>query len=129
MSSAQTPRSFDPPRRRPVPTEFFVTNPDGSESLQTVGDGTLIVIVKDNCNGCADFVANRDQILSDLLVVTASRTASETYGALYAPDFITQIDARFAPVYLLAGGSPLEVVTEGTVFSAEQVQAEIAPLL
>ena len=129
MSSAGTPRSFDPPRRRPVPDSFDALDGTGQVVRVEVESPSLIVVVKDNCQGCGDFVSNQGVIPISLLVVTESQSASKAYDALYAPDFIGQIDARFAPVYLLAAGSPLEVVAEGTVFSTDQVLAEIAPLL
>ena len=129
MSSASTPMSFDPPRRRPVPETFVALDSHGRESTHRVANGTLIVVVKDNCGGCSEIVSNQSQITAPLLIVTASQAASATYQALLAPEFISQIDARYAPVYLLVGGDPLGVLCEGTVFSAEQVQSEIAPHL
>lgn len=129
MSSANTPRSFDPPRRRPVPEICLALDSGGREITHRVAPGTLIVVVKDNCGGCSEIISNQSKISAPLLIVTASPAASGTYQVLLAPDYIDQLDARFAPVYLLVGGDPLEVVCEGTVFSAEQVQAEIAPYL
>ena len=87
------------------------------------------MVVKDQCTGCEEFIEARGVIPINLVIITESPAASEKYQVLLAPAFITELDARFAPVYLLVSGSPLRVLAEGTVFSAEQVAGEIAPFL
>lgn len=126
MSSAGTPKSFDSPRRRSAPRDFRAQDASGEAVVGTIAQPTLVVVVKENCQGCSEFVADEEIIDVPLLVVTASQLASRTYGVLWAPEFIEALDARYAPVYLWLAGDPLEVVTEGTVFSAEQVLAELA---
>ena len=129
MSSAGTPRSFDAPRPRRIPAFVEGVDDAGLVLTRTITSPTLIVVVKDNCGGCSEFVANQAIIPVTVLLVTESADASQKYGAFLAPAFIAAIDARFAPVYVLVAGEPLGVATEGTVFSAEQVLTEISPFL
>jgi hypothetical protein len=129
VSSAGTPRSFDAPRPRSVPSSFHALNHLGEEISCALRGPTLIVVVKDQCTGCEEFIEARGIIPIELVIITESPAASKKYQVLLAPAFITELDARLAPVYLLIDGSPLRVLTEGTVFSAEQVVGEIAPFL
>jgi hypothetical protein len=99
------------------------------EAICELHSPTLIAVVKDQCTGCSEFIAQQAIIPIEVVVVTDSPAASQNYAVLLAPEFIADLEARFAPIYLLVSGNPLEVVGEGTIFSAAQVATEIAPWL
>ncbi len=129
MSDLVTPRSFDPPRRRPVAASFQARNHLGVQVTCELRSPTLIAVVKDQCTGCSEFIAQQAIIPIEVVVITEFPAASQNYSVLLAPEFIADLEARFAPIYLVVSGTPLEVVGEGTIFSAAQVATEIAPWL
>lgn len=129
-------RSIDPPRTRPAPQSFIGRTLDGDQYVHTFDAMTLVVAVKNNCDGCRDFV-NSDLAEFDgveVIVVSAvDDVAGEWRGArqrvVIAPELLRELDVRWPPFYVLVEPRESRVLTEGVVFGPTQVAEEIAAFL
>ncbi|MGC8510449.1 MAG: hypothetical protein ACP5PB_06220 [Acidimicrobiales bacterium] len=98
---------------------------------------TVVVAVKESCDGCRDFVfSNPTGVLETLtvLVISAYEFTSETWRAaprdiVVTPSLWSALDIRSAPFYVLVDPVPSRVVSEGVVFAAEQVAREVGSFL
>lgn len=127
-------RSFDAPRERPAPQVLSGLTPLGAERRIALDQMTLVVAVKPQCDGCRDFVNGDLSELGGVEVVIVSATSSEEWidadhEVLLAPEFMSALDIRSAPFYVLIEPVGRRVVTEGVVFGPSQVAAEIASAL
>lgn len=127
-------RSFDQPRRRPVPTVLRGRGPSGAERTVTLERVTLVVVLKPRCDGCADFLASDWHELEGVEVVVVSGDQDREWAesdreVLIAPEWLADLDFRGAPAYLLIDPATNSVLTEGVLFSPGQVANEIAGFL
>ncbi|MHB1970293.1 MAG: hypothetical protein ACYCPK_08705 [Acidimicrobiales bacterium] len=121
-----SPTSFDPPRARRVPTRLG----DGRGGAVEITRTTLVAVVKPACEGCRAFTHGDLGPLADLRVVLVSASADPDWddaarAVLVAPEWVEASGVRGAPHYVLVDGTG-HVLTEGVLFSADQVAAEIA---
>ena len=128
--------SFDPPRQRPAPDVISGLTLRGEKEARKLEGLTLIVAIKQTCDGCRDFVFSDLVELSDTPVVIVSATGdlnAEWVDALQpilvAPDVLKALEIRWPPFYVLVDPQERRVVTEGVVFAPSQVASEIAPYL
>lgn len=129
-------RSIDVPRDRPAPASFVGRNLDGDEVTVELRGMTLLVAVKNRCDGCRDFVRSDLEELRGVRVVIVSATNDEDdewRGArqqvLVAPEVLARLDVRWPPFYVLVDATVGRVVTEGVVFGPSQVADEIEQYL
>ncbi len=129
-------RSFDASRERPAPASFMGKTLAGEPVTHRFDRLTLLVAVKNMCDGCRDFVQSDLHELATLQVVIVSATGDETgewEGAprqvIVAPDVLRELDIRWPPFYVLIDPSRAAVVTEGVVFGPSQVAEEISTFL
>ena len=128
--------SFDAPRVRPAPDTITGTSLQGEAISRTLNGLTLIVAIKQSCDGCRDFVFSTLSELRDLPFVILSATddlngewIDALQPILVAPQVLVDLDIRWPPFYVLVEPQQHQVVTEGVVFAPAQVAAEIAAYL
>jgi len=128
--------SFDRPRERPAPTGFTGRDLKGDEFDHSFSGPTLIVAIKPSCDGCRDFLFSPLDELGHVTTIVVSREENEIdewVGAVrtvvVAPTLLDELDITWPPFYVLIDPQRQLVVTEGVVFAAAQVAAEIAPYL
>jgi hypothetical protein len=128
--------SFETPRPRPAPDVLVGVTLEGEKQVRKLEGLTLIVAIKQSCDGCRDFVFSELRELSGTPVVVVSATAdlnAEWVDAvqpiMVAPDVLNELDIRWPPFYVLLDPFRRRVVTEGVVFAPSQVASEIAPYL
>jgi hypothetical protein len=107
---------------------------DGDEVTRTLDGLTLIVAIKQSCDGCLDFVTSALDELGHVAVIIVSATIDlngEWVGAKHevvvAPELLVELGIRWPPFYVLVDPGNGRVVTEGVVFAPSQVAEEIAP--
>lgn len=127
-------RSFDAPRERSAPCEFVGTALNGEERRFELRQMTLVVAVKPDCDGCREFVNGDLEGLAGIDVVIVSDASSDEWAdavneVVISSAFMEALNIRSAPFYVLVDPSTRRVVTEGVVFGASQVAAEIASAL
>jgi hypothetical protein len=125
--------SFDAPRVRPAPNTISGTSLDSVPLSKTLVGLTLIVAVKQNCDGCRDFIFSELNELSDVPVLILSATGDDNgewtdslQQVIVAPRMLQELDIRWPPFYVLVDPEQRLVVTEGVVFGPAQVASEIA---
>ncbi|MGA2295107.1 MAG: hypothetical protein ABSG24_07755 [Acidimicrobiales bacterium] len=128
--------SFDAPRPRSAPEVITGTDLQGEPVTITMSETTLIVAIKQSCDGCRDFVRSELRELDGVAVIILSATGdvgAEWVDAvqpiIVAPDALAQLDIRWPPFYVLVNPRERRVISEGVVFGPSQVASEIAPYL
>jgi hypothetical protein len=128
--------SFDAPRVRPAPDTITGTSLDGAKISRTLVGLTLVVAVKQSCDGCRDFIFSQLNELSDVSVLILSATGDDNgewsdsrQQVIVAPLVLEELDIRWPPFYVLIDPEQRLVVTEGVVFAPAQVAREIASYL
>jgi hypothetical protein len=128
--------SFDAPRVRSAPDTITGTSLDGAGVSKVLIGLTLIVAVKQNCDGCRDFISSDLNELSDVPTLILSATGDENgewsdslQHVIVAPQMLKELDIRSPPFYVLIDPEQRLVVTEGVVFAPAQVASEIASYL
>ena len=128
--------SFDAPRVRPAPDTITGTSLDGAKISRTLVGLTLVVAVKQSCDGCRDFIFSQLNELSDVSVLILSATGDDNgewsdsrQQVIVAPLVLKELDIRWPPFYVLIDPEQRLVVTEGVVFAPAQVAREIASYL
>ena len=126
--------SFDAPRPRPAPDSVSGTTLQGETQTKTLDGLTLIVAIKQSCDGCRDFVNSSLDELHNVTVMILSDTgdnAGEWGDAvqpiLVAPEVLVALGIRWPPFYVLVDPAQRLIVSEGVVFGPAQVAAEIRP--
>jgi hypothetical protein len=76
----------------------------------------LIVAVKDNCLGCAEFMAEPSLDGWNLLLV-ARNDIPHAPQVLVSTEAFALFDIRSEPFFVALDGEPLMIVTEGVPFS------------
>jgi hypothetical protein len=101
-----------------------------------LNEPTLIVAIKQSCDGCRDFVFSSLDELSHLPVLILSATGDlngewvdAVQPIVVAPGAIAELEIRWPPFYVLVDPKEHRVVSEGVVFGPAQVASEIAPYL
>lgn len=125
-------RSFDQARDREAPKVLEGHWLNGESARLDLDTVTLIVAVKANCDGCREFMNFDLEGLDGLDVVVISATAldSEEWSTsvrpvLVSPSAFDDLDVRWPPFYVLIDPVSRRVLTEGVVFSPQQVATEI----
>lgn len=123
--------SFDKPRERPAPSVLRGRSAEGEAFEIVLRSLTLVVAIKPDCDGCRDFVEGDLVELDHLEVVLVSATSSDEWArarrpVLIAPELLTELEIRAAPVYVLIDPARERVLSEGALFSPAQVASEIA---
>jgi len=128
--------SFDSPRPRPAPDSITGSSLQGEVLTRTLNEPTLIVAIKQSCDGCRDFVFSSLDELSHLPVLILSATGDlngewvdAVQPIVVAPGAIAELEIRWPPFYVLVDPKEHRVVSEGVVFGPAQVASEIAPYL
>ncbi len=127
-----TARSFDRASPRPAPAAIDGTDPDGRAARVEFSRRTLVVAVKEECDGCRGVVergVQLDGVDVVLIAATPGALAGAAGLALVAPSAMDALGLRWPPAYALVDPDGPRVVAEGTVFSPEQVAAEVAAAL
>ena len=126
--------SFDRPRPRPAPRVVTGRTLDGDDVKKTLDSVTLIVAIKQSCDGCLDFVRSPLDELSHVAVLIVSATTDMNgewvdakHDIVVAPELLVELGIRWPPFYVLVDPGNGRVVTEGVVFAPSQVAEEIAP--
>jgi len=125
-------RSFDPPRDREAPDVIEGHWLDGERASMRLTGLTLVVAIKNNCDGCREFVESELSELAGVTVVLVS-AAEDTEGewskarhpVLVAPALLQRLEVRWPPFYVLIDAVRRRVLTEGVVFAPSQVADEI----
>lgn len=125
-------RSFDGPRDRFVPTSLSGHWSTGESVNLALSSPTLIVAVKQDCEGCRGFVLSDLDEFVGLRVIVVSATedvAGQWRGApqpvLIAPEFLRALEIRWPPFYVLIDPDARRVLVEGVVFGPSQVAQEV----
>jgi len=112
------------------------TTLDGAPFSRTLVGLTLVVAVKQSCDGCRDFIFSELIELPDVPVLILSATGDDNgewndslQEIIVAPQILQELDIRWPPFYVLVDPKQRLVVTEGVVFAPAQVAREIAPHL
>jgi hypothetical protein len=127
--------SFDAPRQRATPSVLNGRALNGEVVTVEFVGRTLIVAVKPHCDGCREFIHGDLSDLTSVQVVLVSATVGDQEWAdaprsiVVAPEFMTELEIRSAPYYVLIDPANSSVLGEGTLFSPAQVAHEIAPFL
>jgi hypothetical protein len=136
VTSDLGPRSFDRPRERPAPSQLTGHWSNGGDAAVALTKLTLLVVIKNNCDGCHDFLFSALEEFADLDVLFVSATddtnnewADAPRPVLIAPVALLALDVKWPPFYLLIDPIPGLVRTEGVLFGPSQVAAEIASFL
>jgi hypothetical protein len=97
---------------------------------------TLVVAIKQSCDGCRDFIFSELNELSSVPVLILSATGDNNgeWGdslqqVIIAPQLLSDLDVRWPPFYVLIDPEQRLVVTEGVVFGPAQVAREIGSFL
>ncbi len=98
---------------------------------------TLVVAVKESCDGCRDFVFSTLTGLLDavpVLVISAQEFSSDEWrdsphDVVVTPSLWSALDIRSAPFYVVVDPVTSRVVSEGVVFGPEQVVREVGSFL
>ena len=96
---------------------------------------TLVVAIKSNCDGCREFInADLDDIRVPVLVISADDDAASEWRdarqqVFVSPEAFQLLDVRWPPLYVLVDPLNHRVLTEGVLFGAQQVAAEIEPFI
>jgi hypothetical protein len=121
---------------RPAPDTITGTSLQGEAISRTLNGLTLIVAIKQSCDGCRDFVFSTLSELRDLPFVILSATddlngewIDALQPILVAPQALADLDIHWPPCYVLVEPQQHQVVTEGVAFAPAQVAAEIAAYL
>ncbi|HEV2427081.1 MAG TPA: hypothetical protein VGS61_02540 [Acidimicrobiales bacterium] len=125
-------RSFDRPSPRPAPASIEGTDLDGRAVSLPVTGPTLVVAVKEDCDGCRAVVEQGVAVPGVSVVVVAERAgalAGARGVALVAPAAMAELGLRWPPTYVLIHPEGPRVVGEGSVFSPDQVAAEVVAAL
>jgi hypothetical protein len=127
-----TARSFDRASPRPAPASIDGVTVDGRAVRVEFARPTLVVAVKEECDGCRG-VVERGVGLEGVEVVVVAATPGALAGAsglaLVAPAAMDALGLRWPPVYALVDPDGPRVVAEGSVFSPEQLAAEVSAAL
>jgi hypothetical protein len=106
----------------------------GDEVVLHLEGVTLIVAIKQSCDGCRDFVLSPLEDFIDTPVVILSATSDfngewvgATHPIVVAPDVLKELEIWWPPFYVLVDPQLRRVITEGVVFAPAQVASEIAP--
>ncbi len=124
--------SFDSPRERSAPQSLHGKSLGGEELTIDFAGPTLIVAVKQHCDGCHDFIYGDLHELDHVHVVVVSATPGDQEWSaarraiVVAPEFMQELDLRSAPYYVLIDPVRSRVLSEGALFSPAQVASEIA---
>lgn len=121
-------RSVDASRPRRAPTGYLARR-NGEFEERTLGALTLVVAVKPGCDGCRAFVEGEHDLENeiDVLVVASLEDAAwEGRDVVVSPGLWRDLEITSAPFYVVVDSTRGVVVCEGSVFSPEQVAAEIA---
>ncbi len=94
---------------------------------------TVVVAVKEFCNGCRDFVFSTPSgalgALSVLVISEYEFTSQEWRDAaadvVVSPSLWAALDIRSAPSYVVVDPVTARVMSEGVVFAPEQVAHEV----
>ncbi|MGC1419137.1 MAG: hypothetical protein WA786_03325 [Acidimicrobiales bacterium] len=128
--------SFDAPRPRSAPVLITGTDLHGEPVSITMTETTLIVAIKQSCDGCRDFVRSALLELEGVPVIILSATGdvgAEWVDAVHpivvAPVALEQLEVRWPPFYVLVNPRERRVISEGVVLGPSQVASEIAPYL
>jgi hypothetical protein len=125
-------RSFDRASPRPAPSAIDGTDRDGRAVRVAFARPTLVVALKEECDGCRGVVERGVEVAgADVVLVAASPGALDGAAgvALVAPAAMDALGLRWPPAYALVDPDGPRVVAEGSVFSPEQVAAEVAAAL
>ena len=128
--------SFAAPRVRPAPDTVTGTSLDGAPISRPLVGLTLVVAIKQSCDGCRDFIFSELNELSNVPVLILSATGDNNgeWGdslqqVIVAPQMLKELDVRWPPFYVLIDPEQRLVVTEGVVFGPAQVAREIGSFL
>jgi hypothetical protein len=128
--------TFDPPRPRPAPVTVTGALLDGEPVTRTLEGLTLIVAIKQTCDGCRDFLRSPLDELHSVNVLFVSPTADlnaewvdARHEIVVAPEVLVALGIRWPPFYVLVDATRQRIVTEGVVFAPSQVASEIGPYL
>lgn len=124
------------PRPRPAPPQWPIEGPTGILGTFTLTGPTVVVVVKADCDGCRSFFHGAAAALAPatLHLVTRDDPALAAFSGAEptvwrATALLDELAVRWPPVYLLLAPDPPRVLSEGVVFSPEQVRAELEPYL
>ena len=125
-------RSFDETRDREAPRVLEGRWLNGEIARLELDAVTLIAAVKPNCDGCRAFAELSLADLDGLNVVIVSATtldsdqwSQSSRPVLVSPSALDALDVRSPPFYVLIDPVSQRVLTEGVVFSPQQVATEI----
>ncbi len=119
----------DAPRRRPAPEHFTLVDETGVVQEHHYAGPTLVVAVKDDCMGCANFYRERHPGFAPYEVIVVATNDAPISGSAYpifrSPELLAALDIRSAPFFVLITGEPPEVTREGLVYDVSQVLEEL----
>jgi hypothetical protein len=109
---------------------------NGDEVTRGLDRLTLIVAVKQTCDGCRDFLNSSLDEFGHVEVLFVSKTddlngewGDVRHDVVVAPALLAALGIRWPPFYVLVDPAQQRIVTEGVVFAPSQVASEIAPYL
>jgi hypothetical protein len=130
------PQSFETFLRRPAPSHLIGRTLGGESVAIAPHRLTLVVAVKEHCDGCRAFIEEDLVELNvvDVVVVAASVTndaewINATSRVIIGPEILDALDMHAPPTYVLIDPEQHLVVCEGVLFSPAQVAREIEPFL
>ncbi len=135
MTSDFNARSFNRARERSAPHSLTGHWLGGVEATIELKEVTLVVAIKAHCDGCMEFLnADRHEFGVPVFVISADEDGAPEWSDARTPVFVSpqavrDLDVRSPPLYVLIDPVARRVVTEGVLFGASQVAAEIAPFL
>lgn len=135
MTSEFNARSFDRSRERLAPASLRGHWLDADASTLDLTEVTLVVAIKPHCDGCREFLnSDFDELRVPVIVIAAEDDETGDWRDARHPVFISkkaleELDVRSPPLYVLIDPIARRVVTEGVLFGAAQVAAEIAPFI
>jgi hypothetical protein len=135
VTSEFNARSFDSPRERSAPDTLSGHWSNGAATSITLTGVTLVVAIKSQCDGCREFInADLSELRVPIVIISAADDESSEWSdtqqpVLVSPESFRMLDLRSAPFYVLIDPVAHRVVSEGVLFGASQVAAEIAPYL
>ncbi len=125
-------RSIDPPRPRPVPERWTLEDARGETSEWVLREETLIVALKQDCDGCRNFSDGALDELAQWPVVLVTKEPDalrsfegDCHEVFAASELLEALEVRWPPFYLLVAPGPGRVLTEGVAFDPAQVASEI----
>ncbi len=110
-------RSFDAPRRRPVPERYRCD--DGEE--RSIAPRTVFIFIKSHCDGCAAFHGGFQTPGWEAVVVATDDDVVASPTIVRASALVAALDVRSAPFFVAVDHQPLEVVSEGVPFDPEHL--------